>query len=77
MLGPIPAHMDLVTGVHSLLANSLMSLCWLTACAGSCLVCPGALPTSVMKDGCFTLVMPDCTRQRAKLRGTAGEMVMG
>lgn len=53
---PIPTQMDLVTGVHSLLANSLMSLCWLTVCTGSCLVHPEALPASLMKDSCFTLV---------------------
>lgn len=32
-------------------------------------MCPEALPTSVMKDGHFTLVVPDCTQQQAKLRG--------
>lgn len=54
MLGSIAGHMDLVTGVHSLLANSLTSLCGLTVYAGSCPVCPEAWPASVTEDGCFT-----------------------
>lgn len=45
MSGSIPAHVDLVTGVHSLLATSLIGLCWLTVRARSCLVHPGALPS--------------------------------
>lgn len=45
MLGSIAGYMDLVTGVHSLLANSLTSLCGLTVYAGSCPVCPEAWPS--------------------------------
>lgn len=37
------------------------------------LVCPA----SFMEDGCFVLVMSDCTGQWAGLGRTAGEMVTG